>query len=192
MITVNDDYLPKEAHNVILTHFTESKISWHYEESVNGRPGEEDNLNNYQLVHDFFHAQKVDNPSKETTWLMPLLACMPIYYLLRLKMNLNPRCPEQWVSDFHTDTRDLNNLTSIYYLNTNNGATVFETGDKVDSIANRLVTFPSHMKHAAMMCTDTKARFVLNINYFPTKDGSKTQGVSPLSPVVLNDPALKF
>ena len=38
-------------------------------------------------------------------------------------------------------------LTSILYMNTNNGYTKFETGETVQSVENRLVTFSNHVQH---------------------------------------------
>ena len=56
--------------------------------------------------------------------------------------------------------------TSIFYINTNNGYTIFEDGTKVESVANRLLTFPTNMKHTGTSCTDEKTRIVINFNYF--------------------------
>ena len=56
--------------------------------------------------------------------------------------------------------------TSIFYMNTNNGYTKFEDGTKVESVANRMVTFPANMKHAETSCTDEKIRVVINFNLF--------------------------
>ena len=56
--------------------------------------------------------------------------------------------------------------TAIYYVNTNNGYTEFEDGSRVESIENRLVTFPSYMKHTGTTCTDQKRRIVINFNYY--------------------------
>ena len=56
--------------------------------------------------------------------------------------------------------------TSIFYMNTNNGYTKFEDGTKIESVANRLVSFPSNMKHKGSSCTDEKIRVVINFNYF--------------------------
>ena len=55
--------------------------------------------------------------------------------------------------------------TSIFYVNTNNGYTKFEDGTKVESVANRMLTFPTNMKHAGTSCTDEKTRVVINFNY---------------------------
>ena len=56
--------------------------------------------------------------------------------------------------------------TSIFYMNTNNGYTKFEDGTKIESVANRLVSFPSNMKHKGTSCTDEKTRVVINFNHF--------------------------
>ena len=55
--------------------------------------------------------------------------------------------------------------TSILYLNTNNGYTRFEDGTKVESVANRMVTFPNQMMHTGTTTTDSEYRLVLNLNY---------------------------
>jgi len=56
--------------------------------------------------------------------------------------------------------------TAILYMNTNNGYTKFEDGTKVESVANRMITFPANMKHSGTSCTDEKTRVVINFNYF--------------------------
>ena len=63
------------------------------------------------------------------------------------------------------DFNYLSASTSIFYVNTCNGYTHFEDGTKVDSVANRLITFPTQTKHGGACCTDTVARIVINFNY---------------------------
>jgi len=173
MIDIQDNYLPETGWKIIYENFSGLNVPWNYQPTINGRNGETDHEHNWQLVHEMFSAQKIHNPSSELVNIMPLLSAMPIYYLLRVKINLNPRCSENWISDFHTDTRGLDNLTSIYYLNTCNGGTIFKDGTKVDSVANRLITFPTQTKHGGACCTDAVGRIVLNINYhkYFTKEG---------------------
>ena len=65
----------------------------------------------------------------------------------------------------HTDTDLKSHKTSVFYVNTNNGGTIFQNGKKTKSKANRLVEFDSHQKHAAVDCTDQKVRVVINFNY---------------------------
>ena len=67
---------------------------------------------------------------------------------------------------FHNDWDYEDSKTSIFYVNTNDGYTEFEDGTVVESVENRLVTFPSPLKHTGTSCTDTSRRMVININYF--------------------------
>ena len=87
-------------------------------------------------------------------------------FLLRVSLNLTFATPNPYVSEFHVDTDVPNSSTCVYYLNTNNGGTKFQkSGEIVQSQRNRCVIFPSHFSHAAVNTTDTKLRWVLNINY---------------------------
>ena len=60
--------------------------------------------------------------------------------------------------------------TAIYYVNTCDGFTEFEDGTKTEAVANRLVKFPSNLKHRGVSQTDTRFKCVINFNYFtPSK-----------------------
>jgi len=96
----------------------------------------------------------------------PLLDKMVSGFLLRVSLNLTFATPNPYVSEFHVDTEVKNSNTCVYYLNSNNGGTKFrDSGEIVQSQRNRGVIFPSHFSHAAVNTTDTKLRWVLNINY---------------------------
>ena len=89
--------------------------------------------------------------------------------LVRVKLNLLHRTEKIIEHHSHIDIEDPPNdlKTAILYLNTNNGYTKFETGEKVDSVANRLITFKGSTKHFGT--TNSCAapyRVVLNLNYF--------------------------
>jgi len=68
---------------------------------------------------------------------------------------------------FHTDY-SFKCTTSIFYMNTNNGATILDKNKKIkiDSIENRMVIFDSQIEHCALIQSDTKRRILININYF--------------------------
>ena len=55
-------------------------------------------------------------------------------------------------------------ITSILYLNTNDGYTEFEDGTKIESIENRWVSFPEDTKHRGTSCTNERVRVVINFN----------------------------
>ena len=57
--------------------------------------------------------------------------------------------------------------TAIYYVNSNNGKTIFKQSKKViASKANRLVLFDGRLKHCGTSSTDTKRRILINFNFF--------------------------
>ena len=55
--------------------------------------------------------------------------------------------------------------TSILYMNTCDGYTAFEDGTKVESVANRFVTFPNGLRHTGTSTTNASFRMVINFNY---------------------------
>ena len=63
---------------------------------------------------------------------------------------------------------NLGQKTAIFYLNSNNGYTLFKDDTRVFSQENRLCLFNGHIEHAGASCTNAKRRVVLNINYIPS------------------------
>ena len=95
--------------------------------------------------------------------------------LCRLNVNLLLRKETPSVSDFHTDCEwDFEDeekiTTAIFYLNTNNGATEFKDGKRIDSVKNRLAVFPTNTSHRAIGQTDTPERIVLNFNFIKSEN----------------------
>ena len=102
-----------------------------------------------------------------------LLDKLDIFSLLRVKINYLTPTAERIIHDFHIDITDDNapkNIkTAIFYLNTNNGVTVFEdTKKEVKSVKNRMIIFPMLSRHAGTTHTeqDIPHRIVINFNYF--------------------------
>jgi hypothetical protein len=88
---------------------------------------------------------------------------------LRINAKLITRTSEIKVNRFHTDIAENERgmgayTTSVLYMNTCDGYTELEDGTKVESVANRLFSFPEKMEHRGTSCTDKKCRVVININ----------------------------
>ena len=112
------------------------------------------------------------------------MAKADVQSIWRIKANLLTKTPNIIENEFHVDMGRVykdgveidssgghkkllkQSTTSIFYVNTNNGYTKFEDGTKIESVANRLVSFSSNMKHKGTSCTDEKIRVVINFNYF--------------------------
>ena len=92
-----------------------------------------------------------------------------IVSLVRSKINFLYRTAEIIEHHSHTDLHNPPNdlKTAILYLNTNNGYTKFKTGEKIDSIENRLITFDGKLEHyGTTNSCDAPYRVVFNLNYF--------------------------
>ena len=117
----------------------------------------------FQYTHIFFNNNKIN--SNHFYLIEPFLSLLNIKSIVRIKLNLTTKENIIRKFDLHTDVPfDCN--TAIFYLNTNNGKTIFEIGKEIESFENRIVVFPSNLKHTGTTHTDTNYRMVLNLNYF--------------------------
>ena len=95
---------------------------------------------------------------------LPLISKVSHEDLIRAKVNLYTKTPEHIITGFHID-QDEPHKVLLYSVNTNNGYTLFENGDKVPSVANQAVIFDGHLKHSSVTQTDENIRVTININY---------------------------
>jgi hypothetical protein len=116
---------------------------------------------NFQFIHQLYLTNEF--VSKYCIFFNPILKKLNVKKLYTMKLNLNPISDKIISHSYHTDN-DLNCRTSVYYLNTNNGFTIFENKMQVQSEQNKLISFPSSYKHTGTTST-TDHRIVLNINY---------------------------
>ena len=127
-------------------------------------------LDKFQFTHIFYDYFKVNSPNFNI--LSPILHILDPVSITKIRANLLTRLPTLIENTFHTDMENLQEeklkhwTTSIFYVNTNDGYTVFEDGTKVESVANRMVTFPANMKHTGTSCTDKQTRIIINFNYY--------------------------
>ena len=167
-IIILDDFLKQsEFEQIRTTMLCNYGFPWGFIDTYldNREMIECDELNNWQFVHLMYDRGK---PCSDYYGLVaPILnhRKLGLVSLVRVKANLNTYTPEKIRSGFHCDV-PYECTTAIYYVNTNNGCTVFENGEEVQSLENRLVVFPSTMKHTGTTCTDQKRRVVINFNYF--------------------------
>ncbi len=120
---------------------------------------------NWQLIHNFYESPATISEAINT--INPIMNIINPRILIRIKANLTPRADKVVEHGFHRDVEPpiVGAITSILYLNTNNGYTMFENKKKVESVGNRLVTFPNYIKHTGVSQTNTKIRVTLNLNY---------------------------
>jgi|MDTF01.1.fsa_nt_gb hypothetical protein len=128
-----------------------------------------EDISSFQFVHPIHEGPFVDDPD-DYQLVYPLLQIIQPQSILKIKANLLTHTPENLVHGLHNDVIVPGALTAVFYLNTNDGYTLFEDGDKVESIENRLVIFPANISHSGASCTDKQRRVVINLNYIPCRD----------------------
>ena len=114
-----------------------------------------------QFTHCFY---QYDQPTHFYPQISFIREKLNVTSLVRIKANLNIKTNSIEEHDYHIDYPDMK--TAIFYLNTCDGYTKFKDGNKIDSIANRLLIFDSNLEHTGTSCTDEPARLVINFNYF--------------------------
>ena len=156
-----DNFLDPKDLKAIQDLFLGMDIAWN---CVNGAVVPKDPVEGeFQFVHVLYTRFAPASPFFNN--LSPIWDKLDPVSIVRCKANLNMKTTKHVASEYH---RDVDNcITAIYYVNTNNGYTEFESnGMKVDSVENRLIIFDSNEKHRAVTTTDTPRRSVINFNYF--------------------------
>ena len=117
----------------------------------------------FQFIHFFYKDNLVTSDYFKV--IKPVIDKLNVKSLVRVKGNLTTKDIKIKPFGHHTDA-PFKCKTAILYINTNNGITIFETGEEIKSEENKIVMFPSNLKHTGTTHTDEKVRVVLNINYF--------------------------
>jgi len=154
--TIKDCLSKKDFTNIKNTLFSDY-FPWYLNVGVNNP------ADNYtQFTHKFFdnyiqNSNLLDN-------LKPIINVLNPLALIRVKANLLTKTNEIIKHGFHTD-QGFKCTTAIFYVNTNNGFTEFESGEKIYSEENKLVIFDTFLKHTGTTCTDENERIVINFNF---------------------------
>jgi len=172
MPKVVDALLPPEALRDMLVAVQSESFPWERSEILRGDFPGLDPQDNLQFVHGFYawrNRRVYRSPFLHI--IAPVLNWFGPMRLIKAKLNKTPGRSRHLEYGLHVDTRHRQALTAIYYLNDNNGYTLFEDGTRVASVANRLVIFSAALRHTGASCTDREARLVLNLNLIPDAPG---------------------
>lgn len=172
MIDIRDNFLKPEAYQQMKDFFFAEKFPWYFMNAVVNHQ-ELDDPTLHQFTHMLYDTQS-QHVDEFFPMVYPILGGLNVIVPLRCKLNCRGGTKEHIETAFHVDltgepwekvtgTGICN--TSIFYFNTNNGYTEFENGEIVETVENRLVTFPSTMYHRGVSTTDDNRRVVLNLNW---------------------------
>lgn len=176
--SIIDNFLPEEDFNAIKHTILSKSFPWYLNptkvkdpERWRGTDGiKRKSRRYYNLVdkynYQLFHMFAKDNikKSEHLDVLNPIFNKLEADEKVRVKANLTPRTHKLIDYDFHRDTKK-DCYTSVFYINKNNGYTLFGNGEKVASEPNRIVIFKSNEIHAGSSCTNSQVRVVININF---------------------------
>ena len=174
-----DDYLPKEEYGNLYHTLMGQEMEWNFEKTVDYIEDEK-----FMFTH-LFWTPKLGQVSKIWDRIKLLIEDLKPQVLIKIKANLQTKTKDHIENNFHYDHElvgsrlsdgTLISYTAIYYVNTNNGYTLFEDGNcKVDCVGNRMIIFDSSKLHKSISSTDQKTRVVINFNYFTSLYNSTNQ-----------------
>ena len=169
-VSIQDDFLSEENFNALRDLISSEDFPWFFHSKLDYDDYAEGPPEPGFFVHNAYKDNSPNSPFYNSHFL-PILQALDVASLLRIKVNLNPRLPEAYSGMFHVDNNSFPEhivakcLASIFYINTCNGYTELKDGTKIESVANRVVSFPLNTEHRTVTQTDEQTRLLINFNY---------------------------
>jgi|TARA_B100000315_G_scaffold258344_1_gene310129 hypothetical protein len=166
-VQIFNNFLDQEVFLEIKKFIMSPRCQWRYVNYIAHKDGR-DNDNDGYFVHSFkdCHPQTFEDRYPESPYfplIVKILDKIQYQNILRIRSSLYPRRDVQKPDPFHMDY-NFPHRVCILYVNTNNGYTMLESGEKIPSVENQLATFDGSEKHCSVVQTDTSARYIVNIN----------------------------
>lgn len=162
---IHDNVLPQEQFQQLKTFILSNNFSWFYSpyKVASDKYDGANEMYDFQFTHNFYSDYSPKSPF--ISLIEPIIQIINPKSIVRIKANLTTSTPKIINYGYHKDL-DFRGETAIFYINSNDGYTIFEDGTRVESIENRLLRFDSQMIHTGTSCTNEKVRCVLNLNYY--------------------------
>ncbi len=157
-IVIKKNHLPKQEFKKLKDLLMNYDFPWFYASFI-ANPNDKNGFHFFHLLYD---NEKVNSDYYDIV-LNPLLKKQKYKKLIRAKCNLYSLREQSIKSDYHIDN-SFPHKVLLYSVNTNNGYTLFENGQKIQSIENQLIIFDGSMRHCSVSQTDENIRVNININ----------------------------
>ena len=156
-IQIIDNYLPINKFRYLQNIFfnPDSAFPWFYVNYISQETDDSD----FYFYHFLYKDEKKCSPFYDQ--MIPSLIDKKVY---RAKCNLYTKKDKEIHTGYHVDL-PYKHRVLLYSLNTNNGFTLFENGDKILSKENQAVLFDGKIKHKSVAQTDERVRININIDY---------------------------
>lgn len=166
---ITDNFLERADFEKIKKFITGDYFPWYVNPFILYSGESFDNVDHkdyhFQFTHKFYNNYIPQSDFLDL--LEPIINKLNASAILRIKANCNTITHKHMFHEcMHNDIPNFTGKTAIYYINTNNGYTLFNNGEKVDAVENRLVVFDSDRMHTGISSTDTSFRYVINFNYY--------------------------
>ena len=173
-----DNFLPHEQFTRLKEHLLGTGFPWfaslghtfHQDSGLSTKCSEED----WRLAHTIYDMNKGVVSPAGPSMMEPfddfMVALQPAV-LCRLKVNFDHKQAVAYETEWHCDLPigwpgDVTSYTGIFYMNTCNGYTQFESdGAPVKSEENRLLLFRTGLHHRGVTQTDAPRRVLMNVNF---------------------------
>ena len=145
----------------------DSDFPWYYTpfvDYVGVSPKDDADLHNCQMHHWLLRPWDLYQSPFLHHIVGPVMEKLNSKKLFSAKTNMQFRSPHVYPMVFHKDVGDIQCRTVVLYMNTTDGPTIFENGNRVDCVANRAVIFDSQLLHCSSTPSNSKNRCVININ----------------------------
>lgn len=155
---IYNNFLPTNIFNELKGTLLSNSFPWYYNDRVANPEDNED----FFFFHVFYQDAKTTSDFFQNL-MSPIIGRLEFNYLHRVKANLYTKKFEQKPNAMHID-QYFPHKVFLYSINSNNGYTLFENGEKFESKENTAIVFDGFSKHASVAQTDEKIRVNININ----------------------------
>ena len=170
LANIIDNIMKPQDFKKVQKTFTSPDMDWKLAPVLSDEQDIKYENKNYQLAHNIYW-QSMPH-SKTIELLSPIFEDdrLKIFSIHKIKANCNVWTPEIYEHGMHVDVNHVHKpfpylWTGIFYLNTCDGYTLLENGEKIDSIENRFVFFPMILNHTGTTVTNAPYRIVINFNF---------------------------
>jgi len=168
---VVDNFLPEEDYRSIRAIITSNEFPWYLQDIVTGgvevgADADDDPLD-VLFTHHFYSG--IGNTigvrsNFYDTCCVPIVKKIENAIVVRIKANCYPRTESLRTHNFHVDHR-FPHETLLLSFGSNDGYTLLETGEKIESVENRALFTKDLLPHASTNCTDLNCRINLNVTF---------------------------
>lgn len=163
---VIDDFLDKETYAGFSNYLKSEDVPW-YLRKIDTTMGNTKNKNGFFSF--CFYNDHAPNHDAFYQFMPPFIDKLKAESLIQIRANLTFRDIDSRESAFHNDYLYDKATTGIFYLTTCNAKTVLDLPDvnkSIQSVENRMLLFPTKIKHNVIYQTDVHRRYVVNFNFF--------------------------